>query len=204
MAAADNHRLMNAEPGVFEAWMIKVLVSACLLGQRVRYDGNAAATASDHLVRWTQESRIVPFCPEVEGGLSIPRLPAEIEPGATAEEVLAGSTRILRSDGVDVTEAYLRGARRAVEAALAAGVRLAVLKDRSPTCGVTSVHDGSFRGQITPGQGVTAALLEQHGIRCFSELQIEQAAAHLRALEADRPQTPSTPGPAIHLPPHAR
>jgi uncharacterized protein YbbK (DUF523 family) len=165
--------------------MIKVLVSACLVGQRVRYDGNAAACASDHLARWAEELRIVPFCPEVEGGLSIPRLPAEIEPGATAEEVLAGRARIRRIDGVDVTEAFLRGARLAVEAALAAGVRLAVLKDRSPSCGSVTLHDGSFSGRTRPGQGVTVALLEGHGIRCFSEQQIERAAAHLRALEGD-------------------
>lgn len=161
-----------------------MLVSACLLGQRVRYDGNAAATASDHLARWAGEPRIVPFCPEVEGGLPIPRPPTEIEPGATAAEVLAGTARIYRSDKVDVTEAYLRGARLAVEAALAAGVRLAVLKDRSPSCGVTSVHDGSFGGRIAPGQGVTAALLGRHGVRVFSETQIEQAAAYLLLLEA--------------------
>jgi 2-thiouracil desulfurase len=85
----------------------------------------AAACASDHLARWAEESRIVPFCPEVEGGLSIPRLPAEIDPGATAEEVLAGRARIRRRDGEDVTAAFLRGARRAGEAALTAGARLA-------------------------------------------------------------------------------
>ena len=165
--------------------MIKVLVSACLLGQRVRYDGNAAATASDHLARWAAESRIVSFCPEVEAGLSIPRLPAEIEPGATAEQVLAGRSRICCSDGLDVTQAFLRGARLAVAAARTAGVRLAVLKDRSPSCGVITVHDGFFRGRTAPGQGVTAALLARHGIRVFSEIQIERAAAYLRLLEAD-------------------
>jgi uncharacterized protein YbbK (DUF523 family) len=164
--------------------MIRVLVSACLLGQRVRYDGNEAACPSDHLSRWAGESRIVPFCPEVEAGLSIPRLPAEIEPGATAEEVLACRARIRRSDGVDVTETFLRGAMRAVEAALGAGARLAVLKDRSPSCGATSVHDGSFRGRTKSGQGVTAALLARHGIRVFPETQIEQVAEYLQVLEA--------------------
>jgi len=163
--------------------MIKVLVSACLLGERVRYDGRAAFCHSDWLGRWAQESRIVPFCPEVGAGLSIPRLSAEIEPGATAEEVLAGRARIRRSDGADVTGAFLRGARLAVEAAFAAGARLAVLKDRSPSCGVISVHDGSFGGRIAPGQGVTAALLARHGIRVFPETQIEQAAEYLRILE---------------------
>jgi uncharacterized protein YbbK (DUF523 family) len=164
--------------------MVRVLVSACLLGQRVRYDGSAAACASDHLSRWAEEGRIVPFCPEVGGGLSIPRLPAEIEAGATAEQVLAGTARIRRSDGVDVTRAFLQGARLAVEVALGAGVKLAVLKDRSPSCGETSVHDGSFTGRTKPGEGLTAALLARHGIRVFPETQIPQAVDYLRVLEA--------------------
>ncbi len=164
--------------------MIRVLVSACLLGERVRYDGKGASSDGDWLARWAEESRIVPFCPEVAAGLSIPRLPAEIEPDATAEEVLAGRARIRRSDGVNVTGAFLRGARLAAEAARTAGVRLAVLKDRSPSCGVASIHDGSFRGRTKPGQGVAAALLVRHGIRVFSETQIEEAADYLRLLQA--------------------
>jgi uncharacterized protein YbbK (DUF523 family) len=177
--------------------MIRILVSACLLGQRVRYDGTAAGQESDHLVRWSEELRIVPFCPEVEAGLGIPRLPAEIDPGARGAEVLAGAARIRRSDGGDVTEAFLRGAKRALETALAAGVKLAVLKDRSPSCGSVFIHDGSFSGQIRAGQGVTAALLAGHGIKVCSEQQIEQAAAHLRTLEDSKPpQGSSRCGPA--------
>lgn len=165
--------------------MIKVLVSACLLGERVRYDGTAASCDVDALRRWAAESRIVPFCPEVAAGLSIPRLPAEIEPGAVGADVLAGKARIRRSDGVDVTEAYLRGATLAVEAARTAGVRLAVLKERSPSCGVTAIHDGAFTGQTKPGHGVTAALLARHGVRVFSDAQIAQAAASLQVLQGD-------------------
>jgi uncharacterized protein YbbK (DUF523 family) len=85
---------------------------------------------------------------------------------------------------VDVTAAFVRGARAALEKAVANGVRLAVLKDGSPSCGTTYIHDGSFRGQRGPGHGVTAAMLSRAGIKSFSERQLEDAAAYLAALEA--------------------
>ena len=162
--------------------MIRVLVSACLLGEKVRYNGADAATASRVLAEWLAEGRVVPFCPEVAGGLGVPRPAAEIR-GAGGSAVLDGAGRVVTREGADVTGAFVRGAELAGEAAGAHGVRLAVLKEGSPSCGSGFVHDGSFTGGRTAGSGVTTALLERRGIRVFSEERLEAAAAYLRELE---------------------
>jgi len=167
--------------------MIKVLVSACLLGERVRYHGGDAAFPSVVLDRWKAEGRLVPVCPEVAAGLPIPRSPAEIV-GGDGHAVLTKAASVGDGTGADVTEAFLRGARATLEAAIAGGARLAVFKDGSPSCGATYVHDGSFRGQRGPGQGVTTALLSRAGIRVFSEGQLGDAEAYLRTLEERVPE----------------
>ncbi|MBO3748277.1 DUF523 domain-containing protein [Streptosporangiaceae bacterium NEAU-GS5] len=159
--------------------MERILVSACLLGSRVRYDGRAKTSADATLARWREEGRLVPFCPEVEGGLAVPRPPAEIEGGVGGAAVIAGAARILTPDGVDVTRHFLAGAQQALAVAQSFGVRLAILKEGSPSCGSLRIYDGTFRGAITPGKGVTAALLELNGIRVFNEDRIAEAAAFL-------------------------
>ncbi|MFI6816580.1 DUF523 domain-containing protein [Nonomuraea sp. NPDC050328] len=161
--------------------MDRILVSACLMGRRVRYDGGAKTSASAILAGWREEGRLVPFCPEVEGGLPIPRPAAEIEPGGSGADVLAGRARVLAADGSDVTAAFLSGARQALDLALSSGVRLAVLKEGSPSCGSLAVYDGTFTGGRVPGPGVTTALLEQHGIPVFGEDRLTEADAYLRA-----------------------
>jgi uncharacterized protein YbbK (DUF523 family) len=162
--------------------MIRVLVSACLLGERVRYDGADAASDSEILRGWLREGRAVLFCPEVAGGLGVPRPPAEIR-GVGGAAVLEGSGKVVTRGGNDVTEAFLRGAELGLQAALAAGVRLAVLKENSPSCGSRFIYDGSFSGQRKAGQGVTAALLLRHGIAVFSDLAVPRAVEYLQELE---------------------
>lgn len=162
----------------------RILVSACLLGSRVRYDGGAKTSDDETLARWRAEGRLVPFCPEVQGGLPVPRPPAEIEGGAGGAAVLAGTARIRTPDGEDVTDAFLSGARQALAAARSAGARLAILKEGSPSCGSLRIYDGTFGGRTIPGQGVTAALLERSGIRVFGEDRIPEAAAYLDRLLA--------------------
>ncbi|SDM30494.1 DUF523 domain-containing protein [Nonomuraea jiangxiensis] len=163
--------------------METILVSACLMGRRVRFDGGAKTSSDAWLAAWRAEGRLVPFCPEVEGGLAIPRPAAEIEGGAGGAAVLAGDARVLAADGSDVTAAFLAGARAALAAARSAGARLAVLKEGSPSCGVLSIHDGTFGGRRVAGQGVTTALLELNGIRVFGEDRVAEAAGYLRTLE---------------------
>lgn len=162
--------------------MEKILVSACLLGQRVRFDGAAKATAHTTVARWRAEGRLVSYCPEVAGGLPVPRPPAEIEAGGTAAAVLHGAARIVTPEDSDVTEFFLAGARGALRAARRHGARLAVLKEGSPSCGVHSVHDGTFSGTRTEGSGVTALLLREAGVAVFTESEIDAAAEHLASL----------------------
>lgn len=162
--------------------MIRVLVSACLLGEKVRYDGADAASGSRILERWAGEGRVVPFCPEVAGGLGVPRPAAEIQ-GGGGSSVLEGAGEVRTRSGDRVTDAFLRGAELALQAARANGVGLAVLKDGSPSCGTGFVYDGSFSGRRRADAGVTAALLVRNGIRVFSETQLDQAVDCLRALE---------------------
>ncbi|RVX43535.1 uncharacterized protein YbbK (DUF523 family) [Nonomuraea polychroma] len=164
--------------------MEKILVSACLMGRRVRYDGGAKTSSDAWLAGWREEGRLVPFCPEVEGGLPIPRPAAEIEGGAGGAAVLSGAARVLATDGSDVTAEFLAGAQAALAVARSFGIRLAVLKEGSPSCGALSIYDGTFRGRRTPGQGVTTALLESNGIRVFTEEHVDEAAEYLRTLES--------------------
>lgn len=163
--------------------MRRVLVSACLMGRRVRYDGRAKPVEDDVVARWRAEGRLVVHCPEVAGGLPVPRPPAEIEPGATAADVLAGRARILTPEGRDVTAHFVDGARAALATARAHGVAVAVLKESSPSCGVHRVYDGAFGGNRVPGEGVTARLLADGGVAVFTEDEIADAAARLRELE---------------------
>ncbi len=160
-----------------------ILVSACLMGRKVRYDGAAKTSGDALLAQWRQEGRLVPFCPEVSGGLPVPRPAAEISGGAGGAAVLAGTARVLAADGTDVTEEFLAGARAALTAVRSAGARIAVLKEGSPSCGSLAVYDGAFRGRLLPGRGVTTALLEEHGVAVFGEDRIADAAVRLRELE---------------------
>lgn len=164
--------------------MIRVLVSSCLLGEAVRYHGGDARCESGVLDRWRAEGRLVPICPETAAGLPVPRPPAEIA-GGDGGAVLRGQAQVGDGMGVDVTAAFLRGARATLDIAIAKGARLAILKDGSPSCATTYIHDGSFRAQRDPGMGVTAAMLAQAGIRLFNERQLEEAARFLEALESE-------------------
>lgn len=160
------------------------MVSACLLGQPVRYHGGDAPCPSAVLDRWRAEGRVVAACPETAAGLPVPRPPAEIA-GGDGAQVLAGTAMVSDRSGADLTPAFLGGARLTLALAQAEGVRVAVLKDGSPSCATSYIYDGTFRGQRDQGQGVTAALLSQAGIRVFSEAQIAEAAACVAALEAE-------------------
>ena len=162
--------------------MIKILISACLLGEKVRYHGGDAALSDGILDRWRREGRLVPICPEVAGGLSVPRPAAEIQ-GAGGHAVLSGSARVVTSEGADVTDAFLAGARAGLEASLRGGARVAVLKEGSPSCGSNEVYDGAFRGRRKAGVGVTAALLAEKQVRVFNEHELELAERYIAELE---------------------
>jgi uncharacterized protein YbbK (DUF523 family) len=160
--------------------MEKILVSRCLLGHRVRYDGGASGPF-DQLQQWLDEGRVVPLCPEVAGGLPTPRAAAEI-PGGQGGRVLDGQAVVITTDGEDVSAQFLSGANQALELVRAHGIQIAVLKANSPSCGNLLTYDGTFSGVKVRGEGVTAALLKRHGVQVFSELELSEAAAVLKAL----------------------
>ncbi|MGY4660799.1 uncharacterized protein YbbK (DUF523 family) [Pseudomonas chlororaphis] len=160
--------------------MHKILVSRCLLGHRVRYDGGASGPF-DQLASWQAEGRVVALCPEVAGGLPTPRAAAEI-PGGQGGEVLDGLAQVITTEGEDVSAEFLSGARQALELVRKHGIRIAVLKANSPSCGNLLTYDGSFSGVKVSGEGVTAALLKRAGVQVFSELELAEAAAALAAL----------------------
>ncbi len=135
-----------------------VLVSACLLGLRTRWDGTDRRSAD--IIGMLRGCCVIPICPEQLGGLPTPRAPAEIERG-DGGDVLQGSARVIAEDGRDVTGCYLRGAQESLGLAQMFSVRRAVLKDASPACGARRIKR---LGRDVPGMGVTAALLKREGI----------------------------------------
>lgn len=141
--------------------MEKVLVSACLRGVPCRFDGRHKASPEIEAALAGREP--VPFCPETAGGLATPRRPAELV-GGDGGAVLDGTARVVDDTGRDVTAEFVAGARLALDAARRGGCREALLMPRSPSCGRGTVHDGSFTGRLTAGDGVTAALLERNGV----------------------------------------
>ncbi|MBU1330163.1 MAG: DUF523 domain-containing protein [Gammaproteobacteria bacterium] len=161
--------------------MEKILVSRCLLGHPVRYDGGAHGPF-DLLQRWQTEGRVVALCPEVAGGLPTPRPAAEID-GGQGGQVLDGQVRVRGIDGEDVTAAFVAGAEQALVLVQRHGIRIALLKARSPSCGNLENYDGSFSGTKVAGEGVTAAALRRAGVQVFNEEELAAAQAALRELE---------------------
>lgn len=133
-----------------------ILVSACLLGEKCRYDGSGKML--EELKEAYPGDTLVPVCPELLGGLPAPRTPAE-----------RIGDRILTKTGEDVTEEYRKGAGEVLKLAHDYNCRMVVLKERSPSCGYGRIYDGSFTGRLIDGSGVTAELLAEHGIRVIGE-----------------------------------
>lgn len=157
----------------------KILISACLAGLPVRYNGSAKPLIHDAVERWKAEGRLVTLCPELAGGFQVPRPPAEIENGLNGDDVLDGRARVLEISGGDVSAAYIAGAQIALDVARENGCRHALLIDGSPSCGSGFVYDGSFSGVRHAGQGVTAALLRRSGIAVYSDREVEKLACDL-------------------------
>lgn len=162
--------------------MQKVLISACLLGSPVRYDGSDLEQHHAILQRWQREQRVVSCCPEVAGGLATPRTPAEIQ-GHDGKEVLAGKATVVTETNEDVTQAFTAGAQKALELCQSEHIKVAILTEKSPSCGSSIIYDGRFKRHKVAGQGVTAALLTQQGIRVFNQHQLVEADAFLATLE---------------------
>jgi uncharacterized protein YbbK (DUF523 family) len=141
-------------------------VSACLLGIRCRYDGGHKR--SDKVLAFLRDRCFIPVCPEILTGRPMPRPPAEITSGS-GQDVLRGEARVKLADGADVTDAFLRGAKEAMQWVQLAGATHAILKERSPSCGVRQIHR---QGKVGAGQGVLAAWLDEAGIKIVSEEEL--------------------------------
>jgi uncharacterized protein YbbK (DUF523 family) len=154
--------------------MQKILVSACLLGEKVRYDGLVVPVSKMMTGILRSTAVIIPFCPEVAGGLSVPRNSAEIS-GKDGFDVLDGKATVKNKSGDDVTLFYLNGAEKALETAIKNNIKAAILKEKSPSCGNSLIYDGTFTKTLKSGKGVTAAMFERNGIHVFNEKEIEKA-----------------------------
>jgi len=159
----------------------KILISACLLGDRVRYDGQSKLLDNGTLETLVSQQRVIKFCPEVGSGLPVPRPAAEIE-GGDGSDVLTNQAKVITRDGRDVSNYFIEGAQQALALCREHNITVAVLTGISPSCGSQKIYDGSFRRKIRDGDGVTSALLKQHGIHVFDQHQLEQAFKQLAEL----------------------
>lgn len=141
--------------------MQKILISACLVGDKVNYKGES--NFCEKINQLKEKYELLVFCPEIEGGLKIPRLPNEIR-----------DDKVIRKDGKDVTREFNLGAHKALQLCQYLGITKAVLKENSPSCGTHKIHNGYFTGVKKNGMGVTAKLLKEHGIAVYSEDEIDQ------------------------------
>ena len=140
--------------------MEKILISACLVGENCKYNGGN--NLNPKIEALLEKYDLIPICPEVEGGLDTPRNPSEIK-----------GESVFMDNGRDVSENFLKGAKKALMLALFLKIKIAVLKERSPSCGTHQIHDGSFSNKLIDGMGVTAKLLSENGIKVYSEDEID-------------------------------
>lgn len=140
--------------------MNTILISACLLGVSCRYDGKSCPNEKALLLK--EKYNLIPVCAEILGGLPTPRLPCEIRDG-----------RVIRSDSADITSQYVKGAQEVLRLAKAFNCCIAVLKERSPSCGKGKIYDGNFSGTVTVGDGITASLLTENNIKIYGESEID-------------------------------
>ena len=155
--------------------MKPILVSACLLGMPVRWDGKIPSSVlAPVFAKFVQRGgSIIAVCPECAGGLPTPRDPCEIR-GGDGSAVLSGRARVESRTGEDRTLAYVRGAREALALCLGNRIRVAVLRSKSPSCGTEAIYDGTFSGNKIDGNGITAQLLYDNEIQVFGESQTDK------------------------------
>ena len=172
--------------------MQKILISACFLSNPVRYDGTAydiknkvSLEVSSIISRWQKQGRLLAICPEMSGGLPVPRPAAEIIQMDTPQTKVmqAQTVQVKTQSGADVSKEFINGAQRALELCKAEDVKLAVLTESSPSCGSSWIYDGQFSRNKIPGEGVTTALLRKHGIQVFSQFELAAADHYLKSMD---------------------
>lgn len=152
-----------------------IVISACLLGEKVRYDGEAKLVQDPVIQYWQDHKLLIPICPEVSGGLPVPRPPAEIRPLSDSDGNNDNKIRVINIDNIDVTNEFELGAGLTLQKCRDNNIQMAILTDGSPSCGSQLINDGSFQSRKIAGQGVTTALLQENNIKVFSQNQLQQA-----------------------------
>lgn len=161
---------------------MKILVSSCLLGENVRYDGENSSVTTNPKISFSQkelfmdilcENEIYSFCPEISSGLETPRLKAEI---ISKNKPF----KIENINGVDVTINFLIGAKKALDLCKNENILVALLKSKSPSCGNRQIYDGTFSNNLVDGQGMAAKLLEENGIKVFNENELKELAKFIK------------------------
>ena len=142
----------------------KLLVSACLLGVNVEYNGGS--NLIDEVQQLQNDFDIFSICPEVQGGMLIPRIPSEV--------VSLNPIKVQNEYGIDTTDFFISGAVQSLEICKQNDIKIALLKSKSPSCGNEKIYDGSFSGKLIDGIGVTVGLLLQNNIKVFNENQIKE------------------------------
>ncbi|HHV26115.1 DUF523 domain-containing protein [Anaerosalibacter bizertensis] len=137
------------------------IVSACLAGIKCRYDGKD--NENNDIIKLVKEGKAIPVCPEVLGGLPIPRVPCEII------EDKSGKLKVINKEGKDCTLEFLQGAQKALAIAEVVGADTAILKSKSPSCGCGKIYDGKFNGNLVDGDGITTRLFKENGIKVYTE-----------------------------------
>lgn len=150
--------------------MINILVSSCLIGTNCKWNGRN--NLKEKVVNLKEHYNLIPFCSEVLGGMPTPRIPSEII-----------GNKVFNQINLDVTKYFNLGAKKVLEIALNSHCKYAILKDHSPSCGVNNIYDGTFSRKLIPGKGITAKLLESHGIKTFAEDEVDQLISLLNEKE---------------------
>lgn len=148
-----------------------ILVSSCLCGEKCKYNGGD--NFNQNVVTYLEEEEVIQICPEVLGGLSTPRPPAEIV-GGSARDVLEGSAKVMTKEGSDVTLAFIEGATEVLKLAKQLKVRKAILKAKSPSCGKGYVYNGQFNQTLMTGNGITTELLLSEGVEVITEIELSE------------------------------
>ncbi|CDF58462.1 DUF523 domain-containing protein [Thermobrachium celere] len=148
-----------------------ILISACLLGLCCKYNGGDNKNIK--VLEFIKKYPAIPVCPEQLGGLPTPRKPAEIK-AENSKDVLDGNGKVINIEGQDVTDCFVKGAYETLKLAKIYDVKIAILKSKSPSCGCGFIYDGTFRGRLKEGNGITAELLIQNGIKVYSEDDLDK------------------------------
>ena len=142
----------------------KILVSACLLGENCKYNGKN--NKNEKIINFLRDKEVILVCPEVMGGLTTPRLKSEIL-------VNENDLKVINEENDDVTDYFVKGAIKSLQKAINSDVKLAILKEKSPSCGFRKIYNGNFDGTIVSGSGVFARLLMENNIKILTEEDFE-------------------------------